>query len=319
MTHFLVTGANGFVGKALCRLLLEHGHQVTGLVRRPGMCAEGVHEWVHDAPDFDGLASVWPDTLRPAVVIHLAARVHVMRDTAVDRDAAFRATNVDGTMRVAQAARQRGVSSFVYLSSIKAVAESDGGKPLSEETPPMPEDPYGRSKLEAERALATLRDAGAFDVVVVRPPLVYGPGVGANFLSLINVVWRGVPLPLGSVAGRRSLIYVVNLADALMQAGLDKRAANQCFHVADAEDLTVPELLVRVGEQLGRSTRLFSLPDWLLRFAARITGRSEQIRRLTDDLRVDSTCFRTVLGWRPPYSVDDGLAATARWYLTTHS
>ncbi|KGR95463.1 UDP-glucose 4-epimerase family protein [Burkholderia sp. ABCPW 111] len=314
MSRIVVTGANGFVGRALCRALLAAGHDVTGLVRRAGVCIEGVSEWVHEADDFEGVADRWPADLQADAVVHLAARVHVMRDRALDPDAAFRASNVAATLRVARVAQRHRARRFVFLSSIKAIAETDGGVPLREDALPAPQDAYGRSKLEAERALVQLRDELGFDTVIVRPPLVYGPEVRANFLSLMRAVSRGLPLPLGSVRARRSMVYVDNLADAVMRCATDPAAARECFHVADDGAPTVAELLEGIGRHLGRPARLLPVPERLLRMVGALTGRTAQIDRLTNDLRLDTAHIRGALGWRPPYTSEEGLAETARWF-----
>lgn len=319
MSHIVITGANGFVGHALSRVLLECGHTVTGVVRRAGTCVPGVSEWVFSGRDFDGLEAAWPAGLQADCIVHLAARVHVMRDDARDPDAAFRATNVDGTLRVADAARRHGVARLVYVSSIKAVAETDAGQPLRETDPAAPQDAYGRSKRAAEDALRERQRRDGLDVVIARPPLVYGPEVRANFLSLLNAVWKGIPLPLGAIDAHRSLVFVDNLADALMHCATDPRAANQCFHIADDEAPTVTELLRRIGQHLGRPARLLPVPPGLLRAAGRLLRRSAQIERLTCDLRVDTAHLRATLDWQPPCSLDGGLAATARWYRSTHT
>ncbi len=318
MSHILVTGANGFVGRALSRALICDGHTVTGLVRHEGSCASGVQEWVDDSQDFVGLTKAWLPTLQPDCVVHLAARVHVMDDSATDPDAAFRATNVEGALRVAQAAVRSGVRRLVFVSSIKAVAESDAGRPLREDDPAAPQDAYGRSKLEAEQALTRYGRETGLDVVIVRPPLVYGPEVRANFLRLLDAIWKGVPLPIASVRARRSLMYVDNLADALMHCATDPRAAHQCFHVADGADPTVAELARALGAHLQRPARLLPVPVSFMRTAGRLTHRSAQVDRLTDSLQVDAGRVRSVLDWQPLYSLDDGLAATARWYRSTH-
>ncbi|KVR74114.1 UDP-glucose 4-epimerase family protein [Burkholderia ubonensis] len=312
MSRVLVTGANGFVGRALCRALIADGHMAVGLVKRAGGCVDGVQEWVHDTSDFVGLIDAkWPEV---ECVIHLAARVHVMHDTATDPDAAFRSTNVEGALRVAEAARRHGARRLVFVSSIKAIAEGDRGLPLGEDDPARPEDAYGRSKYEAEQALRKFGDASGLDIVIVRPPLVYGPGVRANFLRMMGAVWRGVPLPLGAVAARRSLVYVDNLADALLHCATDPHAARGCFHVADDNAPSVTELLRMLGDALGKPVRLFPVPDGLLRAACKLTGRSAAIDRLTGSLRVDTGHIKHVLGWQPPYSTRQGLEATAAWY-----
>jgi len=314
VTQLLVTGANGFVGMALCRLLIEQGYEVTGLVRGSAALADGATPWRHAAPDFDGIAAAWPRALAPDCVIHLAARVHVMNDGAADPLAAFRGTNVEGTLRVARAAHRRGARRFVFVSSIKAVSEADRGMPLNEASPTVPSDPYGRSKLEAELALRDLGAETGLDVVIVRPPLVYGPGVRANFLSLLNLVQRGIPLPFGAVRARRSLVYSENLADALARCAVDPRAAEGCFHVADAESPSVSELLVALGRHMQRPARLVPVPVGMLRMLGTLSGRSEQIRRLTESLQVDASRLRSALDWTPPFSLDQGLAQTVRWY-----
>jgi len=314
MTHLVITGANGFVGRALCRRALQDGHTVTALVRRPGGCIDGVREWVHGAADFDHLDEGWPADLAADCVIHLAARVHVMRDESPDPDAAFDATNVVGTLRLAQAARNHGVRRIVFASSIKAVGEGDDGAPLSEAVEPDPQDAYGRSKLHAERQLAQFGASAGLDVVVVRPPLVYGPAVRANFLRMMDAVARGIPLPFGAVSARRSIVYVENLADALLRCAIDPRAAGECFHVADDDAPSVTGLLRLVGDALGKPARLVAVPPVLLRVLGKLTGRSAVVERLTGSLQLDTGRIGRVLGWHPPYTTRQGLAATAAWY-----
>ncbi|OLL33005.1 NAD-dependent dehydratase [Burkholderia sp. SRS-W-2-2016] len=313
MSRVVVTGANGFVGQAVCRLALAAGHTVTALVRRKGTVMPGVTEWVHDSPDFAGLDAAWPADLQADCVIHLAARVHVMHDQSPDPDAAFDATNVVGARRVAEAAHARGVRRFVFVSSIKAAGERDGGVPLSEDAA-APQDAYGRSKLRAERQLAQFGASTGLEVVSVRPPLVYGPGVRANFLSMMNAVSRGLPLPLGAVKSRRSLVYVDNLAHALLHCATDPRATHGCFHVADDDAPTVAELLRMVGDALGRPARLVPVPVGALRLLGKLTGLGPQIGRLTDSLQLDTGRLKRELGWQPPYTTREGLAATAAWY-----
>ncbi len=312
MSRIVVTGANGFVGRAVCRTLLAHGHEVTGLVRRAGGCVAGLSEWLHEGTDFGGLDQArWPGV---DCVIHLAARVHVMRDTVADPDAAFRVSNVDGALRVAEAARRHGARRFVFVSSVKAIAEGDGGKPLAEDQPARPADLYGRSKHAAELALRQFGEASGLDIVVVRPPLVYGPEVRANFLRMMTAVSRGLPLPFGAIQARRSLVYVENLADALLHCAIDPRAEGGCFHVADDDAPSVATLLRMTGEALGRPARLLPFPAGLLRALGRLTGHTAQVERLVGSLQLDTGRIRRQLDWHPPHTTREGLAATARWF-----
>lgn len=314
MSSIVVTGANGFVGRAVCRLAMDAGHTVTALVRRQGEAHPGAREWVRDAPDFVGLDEVWPADLRADCVIHLAARVHVMHEVSVEPDAAFEATNVSGSLRVAAAAHAHGVRRLVFASSIKAVAEADSGSPLSEGFVPTPQDAYGRSKLRAERELAQFAASTGLEVVIVRPPLVYGPSVRANFLRMLDAVARGIPLPLGAVSARRSLVYVDNLADAMLRCATDPRAAGECFHVADDDAPSVAALLRMIGMALGKPARLFPVPVGFLRALGRLTGTRGAVERLTSGLELDTSRIGRVLDWHPKHTTAQGLAATAAWY-----
>ncbi|VVE01363.1 UDP-glucose 4-epimerase family protein [Pandoraea anhela] len=318
MSRLLVTGANGFVGRALCRTLLQQGQSVTGLVRTPQSCIPGVQEWVHRGKDFDGIEAGWPQGQSFDAVIHLAARVHVMRDRAADPMSEFRSTNVQGTLNVAQAAHRHGVRRMVFASSVKALAEVDGGRPLREDDPAQPQDAYGHSKREAEQALVAFGARTGMEIVVVRPPLAYGPEVSANFLRLMTAVARGIPLPLGRVEARRSIVYVDNLAQALAQCATDPRAAGHCFHVADRDAPTVAALVRAMGRHLGKPDRLVPVPVSWLRLAGRMTGRTDAVDRLVSNLRLDTSHIESVLGWQPAFSTDEGLAVTAEWYRSRH-
>ncbi|HEF4733400.1 SDR family oxidoreductase [Burkholderia multivorans] len=315
MMHVVVTGANGFVGRSLCRTLVESGQLVTGIVRRNGVVPRGVGEYVYMGSEFADIGTHWP-AARDTVdcVVHLAARVHVMNDSTSDPDAAFRAMNVDGTLRVAEAARQHGVRRIVFVSSIKAVAETDDGQPLREDCPAHPEDPYGRSKHDAEVLLRQFGEATGLETVIVRPPLVYGPEVRANFLRMMDAVARGIPLPLGSISARRSVLYVENLADALLKCVTDPRAAGECFHVADDNPPSITGLLRLVGDAVGKPARLLPVPATALHVIGKLTGRSAAIDRLTGSLQLDTERIKRVLGWQPPYTTREGLEATATWY-----
>lgn len=316
--NVLVTGANGFVGKAVSRVLRQRGDAVVGLVRRPGGSGDGVREWVVDHEDFEGLDFAWPESLHCDSVIHLAARVHLLDDTVADPFAAYRSTNVAGALRVAAAARRAGARRFVFVSSIKAVGEGSASGPITETDEPAPSDPYGISKLEAERMLTEYGRESGLEIVIVRPPLVYGPGVRANFLQLMGAIAKGIPLPLGSIAARRSLIFVDNLADALVHCTTDPRAAGETFHVTDGRDLSVSELARALATQLHAPARLIPVPVGLLSLAGRLTGRSAQVDRLIGELRLDSSHICQRLGWYPPHTVEHGLLETAAWYRSTH-
>lgn len=316
MSQFLLTGANGFIGQALAGRLERDGAQVCGAIRGAAAEPSGLHGCLRVTDDFANIGDVWPADLRADCVVHLAARVHVLNESAADPLAAFRRTNVAGTLRVAEAAARAGVRRFVYVSSIKAVAEQDDGAPLKETDVPEPLDPYGVSKLEAELALREYCAAIGMECVIVRPPLVYGPGVRANFLALMDTLARGVPLPLGAVHARRSLISVDNLVDALVECARRPEAAGQTFHVGDGADLSVPELLRTLARHLQVPCRLIPVPVSWLRAAGRLTGRTEQVSRLVGGLSVDIRHIGNTLGWTPPMPVDEGLRATANWYRT---
>lgn len=250
------------------------------------------------------------------VVVHCAARVHVMADTAKDPLAQFRRCNVDGTLQLARAAVAAGVRRFVFVSSIKVNGEATlPGQPFTADEAPAPTDPYGVSKLEAERGLFALAAETGLDVVVVRPVLVYGPGVKANFLSMMRWLDKGVPLPLGAIDNRRSLVAIDNLVDLLLTCIEHPRAAGQVFLVSDGDDLSTTRLLGKVAAALDRPARLIPLPSRLIAAAAALLGRRALGQRLCGSLQVDIGKTRELLDWTPPVSVDDALAKTAKHFL----
>ena len=246
-------------------------------------------------------------------VVHLAARVHVMHDTAADLLAEFRRVNVDGTRLLARMAAAAGVQRLLFLSSIKVNGESTR-RPFTEADAPRPEDAYGISKWEAELALIQVaRDAG-MQWVILRAPLIYGPGVGANFLRLTHAVARRAPLPLGAIDNRRSLLYVGNLVDGIRVCLSHPGARDQVLLLSDGEDVSSADLVRRLAAALQVRPRLLPVPVPLLRIAGRLTGGAAAVERLSGSLQVDSSRIRAALGWAPPFSLDEGLAETARWY-----
>ncbi|WP_423371845.1 NAD-dependent epimerase/dehydratase family protein [Burkholderia sp. LMG 32019] len=311
MMRILVSGANGFVGRVVCAAAVARGHDVTALVRRAGLGLPGVREWVSPEPDFVSVGDAWAAGEIDAVV-HTAARVHQFGRHEAQLLDAYRRTNVDGTLRLAEAAYRHGCRRFVSMSSVKALAERDAGRPLCESDTPRPLDAYGVSKRETEEALAALAASYQREGVSVRCPLVYGPGVAGNFERLMSAVARRTPLPLGRASAPRSLVYVGNLADALLALAEHTGACRSVYHVADRETLTVRELIEALGRHLGQPARLIDVPVGLLQLAARVTGRTETVRRLVDPLRLDTAAIRQDLGWQPPFSCEEGLAQTAR-------
>ena len=310
----LVTGANGFVGCNLCAELAHSGRSVVTATRRilPDI-ASNITNFQISALAAD---TKWQQGLHGCeAVVHLAARVHIMRDEAADPLAEFCRVNVESTLNLASQAAEAGVRRFIYLSSIKVNGEQTLlGKPFTEQDLPAPLDPYGMSKYEAEEGLRKLAQKTGMEVVVIRPVLVYGPGVKANFLNMMRWLHKGVPLPLGAIHNRRSLVALDNLVNFIITCLDHPAAANQTFLVSDGEDLSTTELLRRMGKALGKPARLLPLPEWLLKTGLTATGKGDIAQRLCGSLQVDISKARNVLGWEPPLSVDEGLKKTAEWY-----
>ena len=312
----LVTGASGFVGHALT-LRLCREQEVTVRAARRGSAVE-LPAGIESAamPDLTADAD-WMALVRDCTsVVHAAARVHTMDDSAADPLAEFRAVNVAGTLRLARAAAQAGVRRFVFVSSIKVNGEqTESDHPFTPHDAPAPVDAYGISKLEAEQGLQELaRDTG-MELVVLRPVLVYGPGVKANFRAMMQSLHRGVPLPLGAIHNRRSLVALDNMVDLVVRCLTHDAAANQTFLVGDGEDLSTTELLRRTALAMGKPARLIPVPAVVMQTAARLFGKGDLARRLCGSLTVDITKNREVLGWTPPVSVDRALATTVADFL----
>lgn len=310
----LVTGATGFVGRALCARLAELGYAVCGAIRNPlSLPSQLPFETVVTGEL--GLDGDWSRALADvAVVFHLAARTHVLRETARDAFAEYRRINVAGTQALAQAALRAGVRRIVFLSSIKVNGEQTDDLPFTEDTAPKPEDAYGVSKREAEQALGSVTRGTDFETAILRAPLVYGPGVKGNFLRLMHWAARGVPLPLASIVNRRSLIYIGNLVDALITAGCAAEAGGKTYLVSDGDDVSTPDLLRSIANALQVPARLLPCPPALLLAAAASLGKREEARRLTGSLQIDSSRIRRELNWLPRFSLTQGLQQTAQWY-----
>lgn len=314
MQTVLVSGANGFVGRPLCSALERAGYRVRRCCRLAS--AAGQHDVAvgEIGPDTD-----WNAALSGVdAVVHLAARVHVMKDRAADPLAEFRRVNVAGTARLARAAASSGVRRFVYLSSIKVNGEATHGRPFSESDLPHPQDPYGVSKQEAEQALAQIGAETGLEVVVLRPPLVYGPGVKGNFLRLLQLVKKGMPLPLASIANRRSLLYVGNLADAVCACLSAPAAAGKTYLLCDSEEVSTPDLIRKLAQAMGRPSRLLPFPPVLFDIVSRLGGAAP-IQRLTGSLQINSARIQQELSWHPPFSLDQGIRETVHWFAGQQS
>lgn len=304
--NILVTGANGFIGSRLVSVLESNPKFNTSQVTRKLLDLSGNKHFVIETIN---ASTDWSKALtKKSVVIHTAARAHVMKEKLSDPLSEYREINVKGTLNLARQSAAAGVKRFIFLSSIKVNGEkTTSGKPFTSEDLPDPEDAYGISKFEAEQGLQKLAPETEMEVVIIRPPLVYGPGVKGNFSSMLKLVERGLPLPFGAVHNKRSLIALDNLV-ALIVACIDhSAAANQVFLAGDGHDLSTTELLEEVAKAMNRSSRLIPVPAWLLMFTARLLGQKFVAQRLLGSLQVDISKAQMVLGWTPPISVQEGL------------
>lgn len=316
----VVTGANGFIGNHVCRRLVESGKEITACIRAHADASQlaaipgplSIHRMPSVGGDFD-LARLFSSA---DAVVHLAGRAHVMRETTASALDEFRKVNVDGTHTLASIAAQQGVKRFIYMSSIKVNGEATHGHPFHADDPPGYSDPYGQSKWEAEERLRQIAAGTAMQWVVVRPPLVYGPGVRGNFLTLLRSVFRRLPLPLGSLHNRRSLVSVFNLSDFVCLLLDHPAAANSRFLVSDQQDLSTPDLLRRIAEAFHCPSRILPCPEVALHMAATVLGRRSATQRLCSSLVVDTQKTTDFLCWSAPTTLSWGLSRTAEWFLS---
>lgn len=309
-SRILITGANGFVGNGLCAALAKRSMDFRPAVRRK------LYGHDYEIGEIDAQTDWSKALVGSEIVVHLAARVHVMDDQAADPLAAFREVNVGATINLARQAVQHGVRRFVFVSSIKVNGEVTQQVPFRASDVPAPQDAYGQSKLEAELVLQEISRETGLEVVIVRPPLVYGPGVGANFFRLMKLVRRGIPLPLGAIRNLRSLVALDNLVDLLIVCTKHPAAAGRTFLVSDGHDVSTPDLVRLLAAAMKQPARLVPVPTGLLSMGATLLGKSAAADRLLGSLQVDIQETRAVLGWRPIVSTEEAIGATVAHFLS---
>lgn len=312
----LITGANGFIGRELCVAFVRRGFVVKGAVRERSELPSGVTPVIVGNVNSE---TNWLDALIGVdVIIHLAARAHVLVESAINPQQEFQKVNAAGTQHLASWAANVGVKRFVYVSSIGVNGlNTEAGRVFTETDVPNPHNAYALSKWEAEQALNRISAESKLEIVILRPPLVYGARAPGNFAEMLRVIVKGIPLPLASVHNLRSLIYIENLIDALLLCATHSEASGKTYLVSDGADISTPELLRQMGQGIGCPVKLFRCPPNLLILAGALVGKSAQVQRLVCSLQVDSGKIRRELNWTPPFTLQQGLQATADWYRNT--
>lgn len=315
-----ITGANGFIGRALFHKLESADYTVRAVVRKidPFFRAVKIKGIKRDIVYIGSIClhTDWSNALQGVdIVVHLGGRAHILTETESNPLEAFRTVNTNGTKRLAQVAAEYGVKRFIYISSVGVNGKLTLNLPFTENDVATPHNDYSLSKWEAEQRLQNISNKTGIEIVIVRPPLVYGPGVKANFFLMIQWLARGLPLPLGAIHNKRSLVALDNLVDLIMTCMDHPSAANQIFLAGDGEDLSTPELLRRLGKALGSPARLFPFPQILLKLCLKMVGKEDVAQSLYGSLQVDISKARELLGWNPSVSVNNGLLKTAEWYL----
>lgn len=309
----LITGADGFIGSHLCRHLSSAGYDIIAAVRKS--CGDKARYMSCKVAVGDMGGDIdWTEALsRADVVVHSAARVHVLSEQSKDPIGAFRRVNVEATEKLARQAAQAGCKRFVFISTI-GVLGPVSDHPLSEEDQPAPKNPYALSKWEAEQALWEVAKETGLKIVILRMPLVYGPGVKANFLSLMNCVAHSIPLPFGGIENARDFLSVTNLCDAVQLCLVHENAADEVFHLCDGEAVSTADLIRGISEAADKSPKLWPVPAWMLRFGLRLIGKAALYNSVCCSLRVDDSKLRRTLGWHPPQSLKEGLQQAVDWY-----
>ncbi len=317
MSKVLITGSNGFLGKALCKSLLIKKYMIHASTRSKN------HNFPQEIVNFDVgdicSKTKWQNALlNIECIIHCAARTHVMKEKKYNILKSYRKINVDGTKNLAIQAASMGVKRFIFISSIKVNGEQTiGSSSFNTSSIPSPEDAYGISKWEAEQTLWDISKKTGLEVVIIRPPLIYGEGVKGNFLNLLDIIYRGVPLPLASIKNKRSFVGLQNLIDLIIRCINNPKAAGNTFLISDLETVSTSELINKLAKLMNKSSNLFSLPTFLIKLIASLTGKSLEVKRLLSSLQVDSSKTREVLDWTPSFSLDEGLEKTVKWYLNS--
>ena len=317
MPDVLVTGADGFIGKALCAEMVSRGWNIRAAVRTKEKIKNlpGEIQIIETGPI--GPDTKWRDALNNVdAVVHLAGRAHIMDDSSSDPLLEYRIVNTAGTECLAKAAAGKGIRRFIFMSTIKVNGEG-GTDPYNENDTPDPKDPYSMSKWEAEIKLTEISSETGMEIVIIRAPLVYGPSVKANFLKLLKAVDKGIPMPFAGIKNKRSMIYIGNLVNLIITCINHPKAAGETYLVSDSEKISIPELISRIGDAFGKPGRLFYTPLFLLRLFGIAAGKSREIERLTGTLTIDSSKIRKELNWTPPFTLVQGLKETAEWYKTT--
>jgi nucleoside-diphosphate-sugar epimerase len=313
-----VTGASGFIGKALCVQLLKEQYSVVATVRNAKLPSLSTQKnlKISEIANID-INSNWSETLSGInCIIHCAARVHVMKESEVDALSVYRQINVEGTRNLAKQAFSAGVKRLIFLSSIKVNGENTNRSYFKHTDTPLPKDAYGISKWEAEQVLQEISKQTGLEVVIVRVPLIYGKEVKGNFLHLLNIVAKGIPLPFSKVKNLRSFLGLDNLINFLIHCIHHPKASGQTFLLSDGEDISTCDLIKKLAKSMQKPLRLFPVPISFLRFFGKMLGKSLEMDRAIDSLQIDSSFTFKFLGWKPTTTTNEGLHKTVQWYLS---